>query len=113
MIDSTKAAKAVQYLIDSAAEYGAARAEMARADNMLRVTKALIMAQSNAKSLGAKEIEAYSNERYLDAINDHFEAVKSAETLRARREAAVQTIEAWRSLNANQRHAERGYASHQ
>lgn len=112
MIDSTKAAKAVQYLIDSAAEYGAARAEAGRADNMLRVTKALIMAQSTAKSIGAKEIEAYSHDRYQDAVNEHFEAVKTAETLRARREAAIQTVEAWRSLNANQRHAERGYGAH-
>ena len=36
----------------------------------------------------------------------------SVETLRAHRDAAVQTIEAWRSMNANQRAAERGYGSH-
>ena len=109
MIDSTKAARSVQYLIDSAAEYGAARADAERASDMLRVTKALIMAQSEAKSLGAQEVEAYSHERYLDAINVRFEAVKASEILRARRESAIQTIEAWRSLNANQRAAERGY----
>lgn len=111
MIDSEKAAKAVQYLIDSAAEYGAARAKAQHCDDMLRVIKALIMAQSDQKAIAAQEREAYGSDRYLQAVQDKFEAVKVAETLRARREAAIQTIEAWRSLNANQRAAERGYHS--
>ena len=111
MIDATKASKAVQYLIDSAAEYGAARADAQRADDMLRIVKALIMAQSNERSAAAQEREAYAHDRYLAAVDEKFEAVKASETLRARREAAIQTIEAWRSMNANQRSAERGYGS--
>lgn len=111
MISADRASKAVQYLIDSAAEYGAARAEAQRADDMLRVIKALTMAQSNQKSISAQEREAYASEKYLQAVNDKFEAVKTSETLRARRESAIQTIEAWRSFNANQRGAERGYGS--
>jgi len=106
-----RASKAVQYLIDSAAEYGAARADAMRADDMLRVIKSLMMAQSNEKSAAAQEREAYASQRYRDAIDTKFEAVKTSETLRARREAAIQTIEAWRSMNANQRSAERGYGS--
>jgi len=111
MIDSARAAKAVQFLVESAAEYGAARADAARADDMLRVVKALVMAQSNQKAVTAQEREAYSSEQYQAAIDTKFEAVKAMETLRARREGAIQTIEAWRSLNANQRAAERGYGS--
>lgn len=111
MIDSTKAQKAVQYLIDSAAEYGAARADAQRADDMLRIVKALIMAQSNERSAAAQEREAYAHDNYREAVEEKFEAVKVAETLRARREAAIQTIEAWRSMNANQRAAERGFGS--
>ena len=110
-IDPIKASKAVQYLIDSAAEYGAARADAQKADDMLRVIKALVMAQSNHKTAAAQEREAYASEAYRNAIDEKFEAVKAAETLRARREAAIQTIEAWRSMNANQRAAERGYGS--
>ncbi len=109
MIDATKAARAVQYLIDSAAEYGAARADAQRCDDMLRHIKALIMAQSNEKSVTAQEREAYAHDRYLNAINEKFEAVKLAETMKAKREAANATIEMWRSLNSNQRAAERGY----
>lgn len=111
MIDPSRAQKAVQYLIDSAAEYGAAKAEAVRCDDMLRVIKALVMAQSNQTSAAAQEREAYASERYQEAVNAKFEAVKASETLRAKREAAIQTIEAWRSMNANQRSAERGYHS--
>jgi hypothetical protein len=111
MIDADRAARAVQYLIDSAAEYGAAKAEAARRDDMLRVIKALVMAQSNQSSAAAQEREAYASQRYQDAVAEKFEAVKASETLRASREAAIQTIEFWRSANANQRAAERGYGS--
>ena len=70
------------------------------------------MAQSNETRVAAQEREAYASGRYLEAVETKFEAVKAAETLRAKREAAIQTIEAWRSMNANQRAAERGYGSH-
>jgi hypothetical protein len=106
-----RASKAVQYLIDSATKYGAARAEAQRADDMLRVIKALMMAQSNQKSAAAQERDAYASQRYQEAVDAKFEAVKESETLRASREAAIQTIEAWRSMNANQRSAERGYSA--
>ncbi len=107
-----RASKAVQYLIDSAAAYGAARAAAGKADDMLRIIKALTMAQSNEKTAAAQEREAYASDRYREAVEAKFEAVKESETLRAKREAEIQTIEAWRSMNANQRAAERGYGSH-
>ena len=106
---------AIQFLIDSAAEYGAARADAMRADDMLRVTKALVMAKAGRdgfSAVSAQEREAYASDEYQRAGDDKFEAVKEAETLRARRDANAQVIEAWRSMNANQRAAERGYGSH-
>lgn len=111
MIDADRCHKAVQYLIDSAAEYGAARADQGRSEHMLKVVKALAMKSSGQNSAAAQEREAFLSEPYRIALDDLFEATKTAETLRARREAAIQTIEAWRSLNANQRAAERGYGS--
>ncbi len=107
-----RASKAVQYLIDSAAEYGAAKGDVIRAESMVKITKHLIMARSNAKTQGAKETEAYTHDCYSDKVKEYAQAVEDAETLRAKRDAAVQTIEAWRSMNANQRAAERGYGSH-
>jgi hypothetical protein len=111
-IDQERAAGAVEYLINSAAEYGAARADAIRAEAMLRVVKALAMKSSDERSAAAQEREAYASEPYLRAVDDLFDAVKAAETLKAQRESAVATIETWRSLNSNQRSAERGYGSH-
>lgn len=110
-IDMERAAAATQYLINSAAEYGAARAELARAENMLKATKALAMKASGQESAAKQERDALTSEAYKRAVDEVFEAVKAMETLKALREAASATIEFWRSQNASQRAAERGYGS--
>jgi hypothetical protein len=111
MTEAAEAADAVQFLVDSAAEYGAARADAERCQHMLKHIKALAMKASGETSAAAQEREAYASEPYRTAIEELFEATRDAETLKARREAAVMTIEAWRSMAANQRSAERGYGS--
>ena len=111
MIGPEEARKAVDFLIDSAAEYAAARADQARTENMLRVVKSLAMKASGEKSAAAQEREAYASTEYRDAITELFEATKQAEKLRALREAARMKIEAWRSFNSNLRSAERGFGS--
>lgn len=107
----TKAAKATQYLIDSAAEIAAAKADLVRAENMLRVVKSLAMKHSGQNSAAAQEREAYASEQYQAAVGELAEVAGTFEKLRALREAAKMQIEYWRSLNANQRAAERGYGS--
>jgi ribonuclease D len=111
VIDASRAAQAVQFLVDTSAEYGAARADQARTEHMLKVTKALAMKASGETSAAAQEREALASDAYLKAVDEVFEATKDAETLRARREAAIQTIEAWRSMEATSRAAERGFHS--
>ncbi len=110
-VDQERAAGAVEFLINSAAEFGAAKADAIRAEAMLRHIKALMMKSSDEKSAAAQEKEAYASPRYLAAIDELFEATKAAETLKAQRESAQATIEWWRSANANQRAAERGFGS--
>jgi len=107
----TKAMKATQYLIDSAAELAAAKTDLVRCENMLRVTKALAMKYSDEKSAAAQEREAYASEEYQEAVSELASVAGIYEKLRALREAAKMQIEYWRSLNANQRSAERGYGS--
>ena len=106
-----KAAKATQYLIDSAAEIAAAKSDLIRCENMLRVVKSLAMRRSNEKSAAAQEREAYASSQYQDAVSELAEVAGTYEKHRALREAAKMQIEYWRSLNANQRGAERGYGS--
>lgn len=111
MITPEEARKAVDYLINSAAEYAAARADQQRADNMLRVVKSFAMKASSETSVAAQEREAYASEAYATALAELFEATKEAEKLRALREAAMAKIEFWRSWNATHRGAERGFGS--
>lgn len=111
MISAEEAHRAVEFLIDSAAEYAAARAEQERAANMLRAIKALAMKASGESAVSAQEREAYASDAYADGIREQFEATKEAEKLRALRDAAKMKIEFWRSVNSNQKAAERGYGS--
>lgn len=107
----TKAAKATQYLIDSASDIAMAKAETVRAENMLRVVKSIAMKNSGQNSAAAQEREAYASDQYQNAVQELADATAEYEKLRSLREAARMQIEYWRSLNANQRGAERGYGS--
>lgn len=113
MTAQDKAQKATQYLIDSAADIAGAKSDLVRCENMLRVTKSLAMRHSNEKSAAAQEREAYASQQYQDAVAELADVAGVYEKLRALREAAKMQIEYWRSLNANQRAAERGYGSAQ
>lgn len=110
--DPTKRAeRATQYLIDSAPSIAKARGDLVREENMLRATKALAMKHSGESAVSAQEREAYASQQYQDAVNELANAAGKYEELRALREGAKFQIEYWRSLNANQRDAERGYRS--
>lgn len=106
-----RAEKATAYLIESAADIAEAKADLVQAEHMLRVTKAIAMKQSDERSAAAQEREAYASPEYRKAIDAVRENTRAYEELRAKREAAKIRIEYWRSLNANQRSAERGYGS--
>ena len=111
MIEQSRAIKAVEFLVDMAAEYGSARADAARAENMLRVTKLFVMKSSGENAISAQERDAYASAEYRKAVDEVFEATRDMEVLKARIEAAKAVIEVWRSLNAGQRSAERGYGA--
>lgn len=110
-MEASEAKKAVEYLIDSSADYAMARASQLRSENMLRVIKSLSMKASNEKSAAAQERDAYASDVYRDAIDELFEHTKEAEKFRSLREAAKMKIEVWRSINAGLRNAERGFHS--
>ena len=103
------AANATQFLVDSAEEIGTAKAELVKAEAMLRSIKALAMKASDERSAAAQEWEAYASEQYQAQIDAVFSATQRFETLKAKREAASARIDFWRSMNANHRAAERGY----
>lgn len=112
MDEQTKRAHdATDFLIESAAEIAAAKADMVKAENMLRVVKSMSMKSSGQNSVSAQEREAYCSAQYKDAIETLRVATLDYEKLRAQREGAKARIAFWQSLNANQRAAEKGYGS--
>lgn len=101
-----EAENAHQYLVDSAYPYGNARAEMVKAEAMLRHVKALVMKACGESAVSAQEREAYASDEYKAAIDALFEATRTAEKMKASREAARIRVDLWRSYNANLRGAE-------
>lgn len=102
------AARATQWLVDSATDYAAARADRDRAEHMLRVVKSLVMKSCGETAVSAQEREAYASSEYLEQIETIRTATIEFEKLRALREAASHRLEFWRSYNATLNKAERG-----
>ena len=111
MTDQSRAARAVEFLVESAPEIAKAKAELTKREHMMKVVRAMAMRQSGEKSAAAQEAEAIASPAYQTAIAELCAAEEEYQRLRALREAAEARIEYWRSLNANQRAAERGYGS--
>ena len=95
--------KALDFLRDSAAAIGAARAEMIRCSHMVKVTKALETKRYNHLPVTRAEVEALASDEYLDALTNDAIAAGEFEKLRALREAAAMRIQAWQTESANYR----------
>jgi hypothetical protein len=102
MIREDRVEAAVEYLRDSAKQYGQARGRALYTEANLRRIKALEMV-SRAGGVGEREAAAYASEPYKAAMDDMEDAAAESETIRALREAAQYTIEVWRSQNSTRR----------
>ena len=98
MISEDRVEAAVEYLRDTARQYGQARGRALYTENALRRVKALNMPAEGA--VAARESTAYASDAYEAALSEMENAVAEAETIRALREAAAYTIEVWRSQNS-------------
>jgi hypothetical protein len=100
MVTEERAEKAVEYLRDTAAQYGQMCGRMAYATSNLRRVKALQMIQAPPGSVADRESFAYASDAYEAAMKDEQDATTERETLRAMRDAAEFTFELWRSQNS-------------
>lgn len=99
------AEKAVQWLIDAAAAIAKTRAERWRCEEMLKPTRALLMAEHAGLPVSAQEREALADPRYQAAIDRAAAAIEADELNRARVKAAEMKVDVWRSQQANLRGA--------
>lgn len=95
--------KWLDWLRDSIRQIGHARAEAVKADYMLKHVKAIGMALHKDSPGYVQEREAYASQAYLDALERAADTAGKYEEIKASRETALVTIEAWRSASANYR----------
>lgn len=109
MISDAEAEKAVEYLRDSATGAAQARADRLYLEQWVKTVKAQCQAEKTG-SVAATEIQALTDERYLQALQAYREAVAADEKARFLREAAAAKLEAWRTLSATRRAEGKAYA---
>lgn len=108
MISDQDAEKAVEYLRDSAETAAQARAERIYLEQWLKTVKAQCQAEKTG-SVAATEIQALTDDRYLQALQAVRESVAADEKARFMREAAAAKLEAWRTLSATRRAEGKAY----
>ncbi len=94
---------ALEFLRDSAKDIGEAQRRSMETESLVKRTKAIVMKENAALSLGAQEREAILDARYAEAEGVAAEVFGVLHYLKARREHAAAVIEAWRSETATLR----------
>jgi len=89
--------EAATYIFKHSALYAQAKADRAYLEQFRKSKKALLMAQSDAKTAILKEMEAYSHPEYLTLLEGLRDAVKTEEELKWKIESAKLSIEIWKS----------------
>lgn len=99
--------KAVDYIIENAGKFAAAKADRVYLEEFRKSKKALLMGQSTAKSAVEREQYAYAHEGYLALLGALKAAVEVEEKLRWDLIAAQARVEIWRTQSANNRAQDR------
>jgi hypothetical protein len=102
--------KAVEYLRTNARSAAQARANRIYMEEYRKVVKAQIMRENTGLPLGAQEVVACSDARYMQHLQAVKEAVEKDEYNRWMMVAAEAKIEAWRTQQANQRAEAKAYS---
>lgn len=98
---------AVDYMLKTAPRFAKARAERLHLEEFRKSKKALLMKDSDGKTVSEREADAYSHPDYLALLDGYKVAVESEETLRWKLKAAELQVEIWRSQEASNRTQDR------
>ena len=102
-MNEDQAQKAIDFIRDKAPEFAKAKAERTYIENALKSKKAVLMADSDANSLGAKEMYAYAHPDYMQLLMGLKAAVAIEEELKWMMEAAKLRFEHWKTEQFNNR----------
>jgi len=98
---------AIDYIYQTAPEYGKAKGRVAELEAYKHSLKAIMMSRSTEATIGGQEKAAYASPEYQNLCKAIGEATEAAETLKWRLESARMRFETWRTEQANNRTIER------
>ena len=98
-----EAMRCIEYIRDKAPEFAKAKAERTYIENALKTVKARQMAESDKKTLGDREIDAYMSIEYETMLKGLREAVAIEEEIKWRMESAKLKFELWKTEQFNNR----------
>lgn len=102
MIEESQAEKALNYLASTDESCARAKGSVKALEYRLKVAKAIEFLTANG-TVADKEAQALSSLPYRELIDQYESAVIEFETIAAKRERAVLTIDVWRTESSNRR----------
>lgn len=99
--------KAVTYIIANSAKFARAKAERSYIEEFRKSKKALLMAQSPAKSAVEREQYAYSHAEYQELLAGLKAAIEIEEEIKWKLTAAQLRVDVWRTREASNRNQDR------
>ena len=99
-IDPTKA---IRYIQENAGKYAQAKANRVHIENFTKTLKARLMSESDKKTLGDREMDAYGSIQYEELLKGLKEAVEVEESLKYMLEAAKLKVEVWKTQEQSRR----------
>lgn len=102
MIDEAHAEKALNYLASTDESCARAKGAVKTLEYLLKVEKAMAFLSAKG-TMAEKEAHALASLPYREMIEEYETAVVEFETIAAKRERAVLTIDVWRTESSNRR----------
>lgn len=99
--------KAVDYIIANGKKYAQAKADRVYLEEFRKSKKALLMNQSTAETVNAREQYAYSHPEYIQLLEGLKSAIEIEESLKWEMTAAQLRVEVWRTQEATNRNQDR------
>ena len=99
--------EAVDYMLRTAPRFAQARAQRLHIEEFRKSKKALLMQQSDGKTVSEREAYAYAHPEYVQLLDGYKVAVEAEETFRWKLKAAELEVDIWRSREASNRSQDR------
>lgn len=101
--------EAVDYMLATAPRYAKAKAQRVQLEEFRKSKKAILMQQSDGKTIADREAYAYSHPEYLELLDGLKSAVEAEEVFRWKMKVAELQIEIWRSKEASNRTQDKAF----